>query len=186
MKTLLFSSRIFFLLVFIFFMGKNVQAQVDDESSSKGMNNKKMEAIFKSEAEEMEGVLGNWQMLYGGSILLVLTDEKNNRMRIFSPVIEEKELKDGQMKKMLQANFHSALDAKYSLYEGYVISVFTHPLKELQKNQLIDAMRQVVVLSRTFGDSYSSTGLIFGGGQDEEKSAEEKKKEERKKKVKKM
>lgn len=106
-------------------------------------------------------------------------------MRIFSPVVAEKELKEGQMKEMLEANFHSALDAKYSLYEGYVISVFTHPLKELQKDQLIDAMRQVVVLTRTFGDSYSSTGLIFSPKTQEE-AEEEKKKEEEQKKPRKM
>jgi len=158
----------------------NVSAQVDSIPSTDGMNNKKMEAIFKSEAEELEGQLGNWQMLYGGSALYVLTDEKNNRMRIFTPVAEEKSLEDGQLKKMLEANFHSALDSKYSLYEGFVVSVYTHPLKELQKDQLIDAMRQVVVLSRTFGGSYSSTGLIFGGG------AEEEEQEEPKKKIKKM
>ena len=104
-------------------------------------------------------------------------------MRIFTPVTEEKNLEQGQLKKMLEANFHSALDAKYSLYEGFVISVYTHPLKELQNDQLIDAMRQVVVLSRTFGESYSSTGLIFGGGAEEEG---DEKKEEPKKKTKKM
>ena len=38
---------------------------------------------------------------------------------------------------------------------------------------------------RTFGDSYSSTGLVFGGGQTDEET-EEKKKEEKKKKSKKM
>jgi len=187
MKNTKYFSRIFSLsfLLIIFLMG-NVNAQVDkkitDETTTDGMNNKKMAAIFKSEVDEMEGELGNWQMMYGGELILVLTDEKNNRMRIFSPVIEKTKLKDGQMEKMLEANFHSALDSKYSLYNGYVISVYTHPLKELQKDQLIDAMRQVVVLSRTFGESYSSTGLIFGGGAAEE--GEEK--EKPKKKVKKM
>ena len=182
MKTTPFSSRFYPILFLLFFMG-NVSAQVDSAPNKDGMNNKKMEAIFKSEVEEIEGQLGNWQMLYGGSVLYVLTDEKNNRMRIFTPVIEEESLEKEQLKKMLEANFHSALDSKYSLYEGFVISVYTHPLKELQKDQLIDAMRQVVVLSRTFGESYSSTGLIFGGGADEEG---EEKNEEPKKKTKKM
>ncbi|MFK8004754.1 MAG: hypothetical protein AB8H03_00220 [Saprospiraceae bacterium] len=167
--------RIIPVFIFILLMG-NIHAQVDkkqsENSSSDGMNNKKMEAIFKSEADELEGELGNWQMNYGGSLVLVLTDEKNNRMRIFTPVVEKTKLKEGQLEKMLEANFHSALDSKYSLYNGYVISVFTHPLKELGKDQLIDAMRQVVILSRTFGDTYSSTGLIFGGGTEEEEEKE--------------
>jgi len=183
MKTSTITFRILTLVFFIFFMGKNVHSQVAKDSLSHEMSNKKMDAIFKSETELVEGELGNWQMLYGGIPVFVLTDEKNNRMRIFTPVLEEKELEEGQLKKMLEANFHSALDSKYSLYNGFVVSVYTHPLKELQEDQLIDAMRQVVTLSKTFGDSYTSTGLIFGAGQSEEEKEESKKK---KKKAKKM
>jgi len=172
MKTLTINSR-FSLLFFFILSFQNLNAQVDTLSTD-GMNNKKMDAIFKAVSSEIEGVLGSWQMVYRGGLVLVLTDETNNRMRIFSPVVEEKKLKEGQMKEMLEANFHSALDSKYSLYEGYVVSVFTHPLKELTKDQLIDAMDQVVALTITFGDTYSSTGLIFGLNQEEEE--EEKKK----------
>jgi len=156
-------SKIYILFSFLF-LTLNLSAQ----SISDGMNNKKMEAIMKAEVQEFEGELGSWQMLYGERLLLVLTDEPNNRMRIFSPVVEEKDLEEGQLKKMLEANFHTALDSKYSLYNGFVITVFTHPLKELTKDQLIDAMRQVVVLAETFGTTYTSTALIFGGGNKEE------------------
>ena len=183
MKTITF--RLFLSVFFIFFF-QNVNAQVDNTSSG-GMNNKKMDAIFKAVTTEMEGQLGNWQMVYREGLILVLTDETNNRMRIFSPVIEEKKLKDGQMKEMLEANFHSALDSKYSLYEGYVVSVFTHPLKELTKNQLIDAMDQVVALTLTFGDTYSSTELVFAPKTEEEFDNEKKEKEKKlNKKPKKM
>ena len=133
------------------------------QSQNDGMSNKKIEKIIKNEASEVEGQLGSWQFLYGGRLVFIITDEGNNRMRIFAPVIASTELDDGQLEKMLEANFHSALDAKYSLYENFVISVFTHPLKELTDEQFIDAMRQVVVLADTFGTTYSSTDLIFGG-----------------------
>jgi len=186
MKTITSSIRILLPALFFIFFFQNINAQVDTLSSD-GMSNKKMDAIFKAVSTEMEGVLGSWQMLYRESLVLVLTDETNNRMRIFSPVIEEKKLKEGQMKEMLEANFHSALDSKYSLYEGYVVSVFTHPLKELTKDQLIDAMDQVVALTITFGDTYSSTGLIFGSKTEEEAEKEEaEKKKKLNKKPKKM
>ena len=103
-------------------------------------------------------------------------------MRVFTPVLEEDKLKDGQLKKMLEANFHSALDAKYSLYENFVVSVYTHPLKELTSEQFVEAMQQVVVLANTFGTTYSSTGLIFGGTEEEETEQEKKKKERTNKK----
>ena len=134
MKTITIISRFLLPVIFILFF-QNINAQIDTLSSD-GMNNKKMDAIFKAVSTEMEGALGNWQMIYRGGILLVLTDETNNRMRIFSPVIEEKKLKEEQMKEMLEANFHSALDSKYSLYEGFVVSVFTHPLKAVSYTHL--------------------------------------------------
>ena len=116
----------FFFLLF-FSIGLSAQ--------STEMTNLKMHQIFKDVASEVEGQLGAWTMVYGERLLMVLTDETNNRMRIFTPVLEQSKLERGQLEKMLEANFHSALDAKYSLYEGFVISVFTHPLEELQKDE---------------------------------------------------
>ena len=132
------------------------------------MTNAKMEAVFKKEASEVEGDLGGWQIMYHGNLLLAITDSSANRMRIFTPIIEAKELLPGQKEKMLEANFHSALDAKYSVYQGFVMSVFTHPLKELSESQLTDAMRQVAILANTFGTSYQSTDMIFGGAAESE------------------
>lgn len=132
------------------------------------MTNQKMDEIFKKEATQVEGNLGGWQMLYGEQLIVVITDENANRMRIFTPVLEEEKVESKELKKMLEANFHSALDAKYCIYNGFVISVFTHPLQELTEIQLIDAMRQVVTLSNNYGTTYSSTGWIFGGGFEKE------------------
>ena len=108
-----------------------------------------------------------------------LTDERNNRMRVFTPIVEEEAASATQMSRMLRANFHSALDAKYSVYEGFVVSVFTHPLRELTESQLLDAMRQVAKLAETYGTTYSSTGLIFGGEEEEEQEEESKQLEKR-------
>jgi len=125
------------------------------------MTLQEMEQIFQEEAKEIDGENGIWQMFYGNRILFVLTDTSHNRMRIFTPIGAEEELEAGEAILLLEANFHAALDAKYSLYNGFVVSVFTHPLKELTAFQLIDAMDQVVLLANNFGTSYSSTELIF-------------------------
>ena len=148
------------IILFAFLFALTLHAQ--------DMTNAKMDTVFKKEATEVEGEPGVWQLMYGGRLLLAVTDSSANRMRIFTPIIETKDLEPGQKEKMLEANFHSALDAKYSLYQGYVMSVFTHPLKELTEHQLMDAMRQVVSLADTFGSSYQSMELIFGGGQESE------------------
>lgn len=135
-------------------------------SAQKGMNNKKMGKILEENASSLEGEAGSWQVFIHNHVLLVVTDEGNNRMRIFTPIMEESELEKKQLRNMLIANFHTALDAKYSIYEGFVISIFTHPLKELTEWQLVDALSQVAKLAENFGTTYSSTDLIFGGKQD--------------------
>lgn len=132
-------------------------------NAQEGMNNEKMAQVFKNYAETIEGEPGAWQLIYQERILLVITDEPNNRMRIFTPIVEETDIPQDEMRKMLIANFHTALDAKYSIYNGFVISTFTHPLQELTEEQLVDAMKQVVSLADTFGTTYSSTEFIFGG-----------------------
>lgn len=156
----------------------SVQAQVD----TREMSNERMGKVLEEEVGELNGGSGAWQFVYGEQPVVVVTDEAANRMRIFSPVVEEGDLEAGQMKKMLEANFHSALDAKYSLYEGFVVSVFTHPLRELTDEQLIDAARQVVVLARTFGTTYQSTDIIFSPDLKQEGAEKEKKVNEKPKK----
>lgn len=159
------SSFLFFLFFFIG-LGANYA-----QTGSKEMTNERMGTILKQEIGEVEGSAGSWQFIYGDHLVMVITDEAANRMRIFSPILEEKDLEPDQYKKMLEANFHTALDAKYCLYEGFAIAVFTHPLRELSKHQLIDATSQVVNLAATFGTAYQSTGLIFSPRTKEEGEA---------------
>ena len=83
-------------------------------------------------------------------------------MRIFTPVISRDEIGSDEWERMLEANFHTALDAKYGLYNEYVISVFSHPLSYLDEFQIISALEQVVNLADTFGTSYASTSILFG------------------------
>ena len=128
------------------------------------MTNEKMQKILYREASEVQGDLGNWQFMYRSRPLLILTDATANRMRIMTPILEEKDLEKEQYKVMLEANFDRALDAKYAVYEEIVWSVFTHPLAELTVEQLKDAMGQVATLAENFGTTYTSTSLVFGGG----------------------
>jgi len=72
-------------------------------------------------------------------------------------------LREEELLNALVANFHSVLDVKYALSDEIVWSVYAHPLKELTETQVIDAIEQVYVAALTFGDSYSSTNLVFPG-----------------------
>jgi hypothetical protein len=133
----------------------------------RAMNNQRMDKILRQEVARMEGENGAWLLYYGERIIMVMSDERNNRMRIFTPIVEARKLDGKEMRKMLEANFHTALDAKYGLYDGFVVSLFTHPFAELRPPQLIDALRQVVNLADSFGSHYSSSELRFGEDKEE-------------------
>jgi len=138
-------------------------SSIKGQSPFDKMTNEKMSKILLREAEEVEGDAGRWQFKFKDLQLYILTDENANRMRIMTPIVEEKDLKKEQYKVMLEANFDKALDAKYSIYQDVVWSVYTHPLGELTVEQFKDAMSQVARLSENFGGSYTSTDWTFGG-----------------------
>ena len=81
-----------------------------------------------------------------------------------SPVAAQDQLDKDELTRLLEANFGSALDAKYALRDGTLWSVFTHPLGELTDEQFLDCLAQVFNLANNFGQSYASSNLIFGGG----------------------
>ncbi|MGI9543930.1 MAG: hypothetical protein ACR2MX_11765 [Cyclobacteriaceae bacterium] len=152
------------LLLLLSGLGSGVLAQ----SAFDKMTNEKMGKILHRESKEVEGESGRWQVAYLERMLYIITDENANRMRVMTPIIEEAKMAEDSMKKLLEANFDRALDAKYSLYEGYVWSVFTHPLSELTVEQFKDAMKQVATLADRYGSTYSSTDFVFGGQEQSE------------------
>ena len=95
--------------------------------------------------------------------MFLIVDETANRMRLMSPIVEEKDLKEEDLKLLMEVNFDRALDAKYAVANGVLWSVYAHPLKELYKDQVIDAFNQVRNLVYNYGSSYSSTVFVFGG-----------------------
>ena len=91
-----------------------------------------------------------------------LTDEFHNRMRIISPIAKIEDITAEQIRKCMEANFHTALDIKYAFSDGIVWAAFIHPLKELSDSQFLAALKQVVALNNNFGSSFTSTDIVFG------------------------
>ncbi len=94
----------------------------------------------------------------------IITDPKNNRMRAFVAIQSLDGVNQQLLYRMLQANFDSALDARYAIAKEHILSVFVHPLKELKKDQFIEGLGQVVNLVKTYGTAFTSGGMTFGGG----------------------
>jgi hypothetical protein len=125
------------------------------------MNNQKLNAIIYTLSDQIEGTPGNWQFAIDSTLFICLTDELHNRMRIISPIAEIKDLTQVQIMDCMEANFHTALDVRYSISDGVMWSAYIHPLKELTKDQVISGLSQVYSCVKTFGSTYSSGALNF-------------------------
>ena len=131
--------------------------------SAQEMTIAKMDSVIQSVADSVVFVDGNWHFKYQESYMMIMTDVKYNRMRIITPIVDQESLDEVELTKLMEANYHSALDTKYALSDGILWGVFIHPLRELSKNQFVNAIHQVYSTYMTYGTTYTSTGLQFGG-----------------------
>jgi hypothetical protein len=96
--------------------------------------------------------------------VVVIADPVANRMRAMVPIRSVDGLTTAELMRLMQANFDTALDARYAVARGRLWGVFIHPLGPLEKDQLISALVQTVNVARTYGQSYSGGAQVFGGG----------------------
>ena len=95
--------------------------------------------------------------------LWVISDPAHDRMRIICPIVDVEQIPAQALTRMLEANFHTALDGRYAISDRVVYSAFIHPLSPLDRGQVESAIRQVVSLAQTFGTDYSGGELEFRG-----------------------
>lgn len=105
-----------------------------------------------------------WQFKLDDVAVTVIADGKANRMRALVGVASVENLPGDTLLRLLQANFDTALDARYAVANGVVWSAFIHPLDRLSDDQLLSGLAQVVTLARTYGTTFTSGALSFGGG----------------------
>ncbi|WP_459209899.1 hypothetical protein [Aquimarina rhabdastrellae] len=152
----------FIFLFFLLFCTTLVEAQQ--------MNNQRLYELIKKNADTIDGLEGRWQFIYKKMPMLCVTDQKNNRMRIITPITTSDKLDKDLLLDTLTANFHSALDVKYAISDSILWSIYVHPLKELTPQEVESAIVQVYSAAATFGTTFSSTKLLFGGNRLEEEN----------------
>lgn len=96
--------------------------------------------------------------------VIVIADARADRMRAMVPIASADGLSPADLMRMMQANFDSALDARYAVANGRLWGVFIHPLSPLEKDQFLSGLVQTVTVARTYGTAYSGGAQIFGGG----------------------
>lgn len=140
------------------------ESSTDDKSVTTKMNNQRLGELISRVTKDFEGRPGYWQFELEGYRTLVITDEKADRMRIIVPITEMKDVDSDQLYRILQANFDSALDVRYSIAKELLWSAFIHPLSTLTDHQFIDGLAQSVNLAATYGTTYNSGALVFSQG----------------------
>lgn len=96
--------------------------------------------------------------------IMVIVDEPSDRMRAMVPIRSAEGIAPEELQRMMQANFDTALDARYAVAQGRVWGVFIHPLSPLEREQLISGLIQTVNLARSYGQAYTGGAQHFGGG----------------------
>ncbi len=96
--------------------------------------------------------------------VIVIADPVADRMRAIVPIRSAEGLSTEELMRLMQANFDTALDARYAVARGRLWGVFIHPLSPLEKDQFLSAIVQTVNVARTYGQTYSGGAQVFGGG----------------------
>ncbi|MEM6728021.1 MAG: hypothetical protein AAF618_05945 [Pseudomonadota bacterium] len=96
--------------------------------------------------------------------MVIIMDPTADRMRAMVPIRDASAMTSEELARAMQANFDTALDARYAIAQGRLWAVFIHPLSPLKRDQLISGLGQTINIALTYGSAYSGGALSFGGG----------------------
>jgi hypothetical protein len=106
----------------------------------------------------------NFRMVIDDVPVLSITDPRADRMRAMVPIRDASDMTQEEVMRVLQANFDSALDARYAVAQGRLWAVFIHPLSPLERDQFISGLGQTINVAKTYGSLYTGGAMQFGGG----------------------
>lgn len=142
-----------------------VSAGEPSPAGTVSMSQKRLESLLRSLAPGAEGVPGALAFQFSGVRIECISDRQHDRMRLVAAITPVSKLTAEQVGRVLEANFHTSLDARYATSQGYLYAAFIHPLSPLTESELRSAVSQVSNLARAFGTTYSSGELVYGGSE---------------------
>lgn len=153
-------ARLFFSLIAILFTLNGAFAQAADPP----MTLERLGEIILSLDETAQSNGNSFQMTIEDIPVLILTDTDADRMRALVPIRSSDEMTPEEILRVMQANFDTALDARYAIANGKLWGTFIHPLAALEKDEFISGLGQTVNIAKTYGTLFSGGSLSFGGG----------------------
>lgn len=151
------------LALLLFFLAGSLAAQEAKEPEPP-MTYERLGKILFALDPEAQPFGPGFELKVSDVTVLVVTDINADRMRAMVAVSSAGELSSEDLRRVMQANFDSTLDARYAIANGTLWAAFIHPLSRLNKEQLISGLAQTVNIARTYGTLYSSGAAEFGGG----------------------
>jgi len=106
----------------------------------------------------------SWQFRIQGYPVFVIADPAADRIRVQVPVTQTSRLTAKDWRRVMSANFGTAIDARYASAQNVLWSVFVHRLSTLTKADFHSGIRQCLNLMATYGTAYASMNSVFSGG----------------------
>jgi Tir chaperone protein (CesT) family len=132
-----------------------------------------IDAALKKIDKTIKRNVNVWQFEIGKHQVIVVTDPIAERMRIMVPIGDAGLLSQELLTRLMQANFDSALDARYAIANDVLWGTFIHPLTSLDEKNFVSGLSQAIAVADNFGGSFSSGAVIFGGGDSTKLQAQE-------------
>ncbi|MFK7931269.1 MAG: hypothetical protein AB8H79_24005 [Myxococcota bacterium] len=123
----------------------------------------RLDTVIREVGEDVQQQGPSWQFDIGEVPVLCVADPHSDRMRFMVPIVEVRHLPEGTLEVLLEANFMSALDARYAISDNIVYAIFLRPLATLGLDEARSGLHQCTELRRTFGTTFSSTDMDYGG-----------------------
>lgn len=132
-----------------------------------------IDAALKKIDKDIKRETNVWQFKLGARQVIVITDPIAERMRIMVPIGDAGLLSQELLTRLMQANFDSALDARYAIAQDVLWGTFIHPLTSLDEKCFVSGLAQAIAVADNFGGSFSSGAVVFGGGDSTRLQAQE-------------
>jgi hypothetical protein len=158
-------ARLLISLLAVFFTVNNALAQDTDAIPLQpAMTLDRLAEIIFSLDPNAQSSGNSFQMVIQDIPVLIITDPRADRMRAMVPIRASEGMSPAEILRVMQANFDTALDARYAIAHGKLWGAFIHPLSALEKDEFISALGQTVNIAKTYGTLYSGGALSYGGG----------------------
>jgi len=152
------------LMAVIFTINNAFAQDTETPASEPAMTLDRMAEIVFNLDPNAQSSGNSFQMVIQDIPVLIITDPRADRMRAMVPIRASEGMSPAEILRVMQANFDTALDARYAIAHGKLWGAFIHPLSTLEKNEFISALGQTVNIAKTYGTLYTGGALSFGGG----------------------